>query len=772
MMRSLQRLGVFLAVAAATLGSSGVASAATFTVNTIDDLVVGGCDVTHCSLREAIIDANANGVGHDLIAYDIALPPPNEIVPTTPYPPITSEVTIDGTTEPDYAGAPVVELNGSFLGVGSALLTVGGGNSTVRGLALNRVRSGACILLEGPGDNLVERNRIGTDVSGTSALNPFGVGVRIHTSTGDGNRIRDNLISGNNYGILIRTPSNGRNVITGNVIGLDATGTVRLSSGNAGIELEHDGGANRIGGMTSADRNVVSGHQVGIRVSGSSNNLVQGNYVGTDATGTMDVGNDVGGIAILDSAAGATTFPATNNLVGGTTAAAGNVISGNGDAGGAGIVIDAGGNRVQGNLIGLQANGINPLGNRIGIDIQGPNNTIGGVAGAGNVVSSNEAVGIRLVFEADDTLIEGNTIEWNHGNGIEVQSGVRNGIIGNSIRSNLGLGIDLLPPGPTPNDPIDADTGPNELQNHPVLSVGGGTLASAPNTTYRIEFFSNSACDQSGFGEGETFLSAISVTTDALGTASFSVPSGSNVTATATDPQLNTSEFSACRTGPGPPATLVLEPEVDSNPVGSQHCVTATVWDASGNPVPTLSVRFGVTGAHTLSGQGTTDAAGVAAFCYTGTQAGVDTIRAFADPDGDAMEDAGEPADTAGKTWTAVARGKVVGKGSFQSNVGGANVEVDASPAGGTFRVQAGTRHSFVATTIAGFTRVGNSASFRGSGRWNGVAGYTYEVSFVDNGFPGRNDTIDVVVRNAAGAVVFTSGGPKTLKTGNVTVSE
>ena len=99
-----RRLGVLLAVSATALCTSGVASAATFTVNTVDDLVLGGCDVMHCSLREAIVDANANGPGHDLIAYNIALPAPNTITPATPYPPITSEVTIDGTTEPDYAG--------------------------------------------------------------------------------------------------------------------------------------------------------------------------------------------------------------------------------------------------------------------------------------------------------------------------------------------------------------------------------------------------------------------------------------------------------------------------------------------------------------------------------------------------------------------------------------------------------------------------------------------------------------------------------------------
>jgi streptogramin lyase len=119
------------------------------------------------------------------------------------------------------------------------------------------------------------------------------------------------------------------------------------------------------------------------------------------------------------------------------------------------------------------------------------------------------------------------------------------------------------------------------------------------------------------------------------------------------------------------------------------------------------------------------------------------------------------------------ATGKVVGKGSFQGTTPGrVNFEVDASAAGGTFFLQTANNDQLNATTVEGFSRVDNTASFHGTGTWNGVAGHTYEVSFVDNGFPGRNDTINVVVRNAAGAVVFTSGGPKLLKTGNITVSD
>jgi CSLREA domain-containing protein len=598
-----RRLVTLLAVATAALASSGLASAATFVVNTVDDLPLGTCDAVHCSLREAITAANANGTGHDLIAFNIALPPPNTITPLTPYPPITSQVTIDGTTEPDYAGTPIIEINGTTASTGGGgVLTLAGGSSTVRGLVLNRVQfPGSAILLQGPGGNLVELNRIGTDVTGTVALSPGGIGVRIHTSTGAGNRIRDNLISGNNYGIITRPPSNGQNVITGNVIGLDATGTTMVSnpaSSNAGIELEHDGGSNRIGGTSVGDRNVISAHSVGVRIAGSSNNVLEGNYVGTDAAGMSDRGNQAAGIGISDSQAGLTVFPATNNLVGGTSTGARNVVSGNGGPNliGSGIALNASGNRVLGNFVGLAADGTTPLGNGRGIEIQDPNNVVGGGAsGAGNVVSSNFELGIYLVFRAANTLVEGNTIGLDasgtlaRGNGssgvasnpvfVSGPSGnriVRNEIahngaqgatagvlvIGgtgtriseNSIHDNNGLGIDLNPFGVTPNDPADVDTGPNELQNFPVLTSTGGTLWSTPNTTFRIEFFSNLACDPSGHGEGERFLQAINVSTDLLGMASFSTPSATNLTATATDPLGNTSEFSNCEPG-GPPAT-------------------------------------------------------------------------------------------------------------------------------------------------------------------------------------------------------------------------
>src|SRR5262249_50684569 len=133
-----------------------------------------------------------------------------------------------------------------------------------------------------------------------------------------------------------------------------------------------------------------------------------------------------------------------------------------------------------------------------------------------------------------------------------------NGILGNAVYSNGALGIDLGSNGVTFNDFQDPDSGANLFQNFPIVnfvtfSAGvltvPGTLNSTPNTTFRLEFFGNSACDPSGSGEGQSYLGSLNVTTTAAGDASFTAVfpvSTSFVTATATDPANNTSEFSRC----------------------------------------------------------------------------------------------------------------------------------------------------------------------------------------------------------------------------------
>jgi hypothetical protein len=300
------------------------------------------------------------------------------------------------------------------------------------------------------------------------------------------------------------------------------------------IVIRRSGGT--ASGLTISASNVVvrgvvinNFNQNGILITGS-NVIIEGNFIGTDAGGTSDQGNNQDGIRISGA----------NNQVGGTLPAARNLISGNNSDGIEITGSGATGNLVQGNLIGTTASGSSGLANSSdGIQIfnSASNNTIGGTAaGAGNVIAFNGA------------------------DGVFVSSGTGNRIQRNSIFSNGGLGIDLGANGVTSNDPGDPDSGANRLQNFPVLQsivVSGsnttilGSMDSATgNSTYpiTIEFFSNSSCDPSGHGEGETFLGAISVSGPGSFIATFAVslPLNSVVTATATDSAGNTSEFSAC----------------------------------------------------------------------------------------------------------------------------------------------------------------------------------------------------------------------------------
>ena len=262
----------------------------------------------------------------------------------------------------------------------------------------------------------------------------------------------------------------------GNFIGTDVTGGVPLGNLESGIKLSNSSN-NIIGGTSASARNVVSGnHQYGIwMLENSSGNQVHGNYVGVDAAGTVDLGNAFAGVFLQDS---------PNNQIGGTTAGAGNVISGNDQQG---INIhgsSASNNQISQNLIGRNAANSGPLGNSdhgILIESTGPN-VIGGGFNPNNA----------------------NTIAHNGGDGVSIIFGagpcIKKGIIGNHIFANGGLGIDLNNDGVTPNDLGDPDTGPNTLQNFPVLTsavVSGvdttinGTFNSTPNTSFYIEFFAS-----------------------------------------------------------------------------------------------------------------------------------------------------------------------------------------------------------------------------------------------------------------------------------------
>lgn len=335
-------------------------------------------------------------------------------------------------------------------------------------------------------------------------------------------------------GIVVQSDNN---VIVGNFSGTDNTGQ-SASPNIYGVAIY--GSNNQIGGMTPAARNLLSGNQVyGIFLSTGSHNTVQGNYIGTNAQGLAALSNGYG-VGISSS---------NQNSIGGKGKLTRNIISGN-QAAGIQITGTSSANKIRGNFIGLGANGSTTLGNlQKGIFM----NTDALPAPAQNQL----------------TIIK-NRIANNGQQGIAlsvtdfgVTSSVN--ISQNSIFNNGLLGIDLWDDNITPNDKGDGDIGPNNVQNFPaVLSATSsngslrvdGKLNSRLNTSYRLEFFSSPGCDASGNGEGSKYLGWTNVTTNAKGNVSFhivkskNVAVGDTITATATE-LLNgkaskTSEFSNC----------------------------------------------------------------------------------------------------------------------------------------------------------------------------------------------------------------------------------
>jgi CSLREA domain-containing protein len=498
------------------------AHAATIIVTTAaDDVSPGNGSV---SLREAITAVNA---GNDLGDPDIAAQSPDAFgvsdtiefgipgegvhiidlgtdpsAPNIPLPLVTRPVLIDGYTQGEATmntlpvgnnAVLLVEINGLDAGTPiGGLLEIRGGNSTVRGLVINRAQGG------------------------NSAALRLAVG--------------------------------GGNTVTGNFIGVDPSGLIGRENGCQGLGI--DGSSNNfIGGIDPGERNVISrtgGCGGGLVIANnSSNNRVVNNYLGTNAAGTVALGSS-SGIIFLDNGGSSAT---AGNIIGGPAAAERNVISGNST----GIFLSGPGthdNVILGNFIGLDATGTLGLGNNTGVQFNSStrDNMIGGIAsGDGNRIAFNRATGIALGFE----------------NGAQ-SAGIGNAILGNSIFSNTHIGIDIAGGNEdanrvTHNDTNDVDTGSNNLQNYPLLTSAiadgatvtiDGSFNSSPQTPFRLEFFFNSTCDPSGFGEGEVYLGSVMRTTNAMGDAEvdaqFAAPPAGFIAATATDPAAGTSEFSNC----------------------------------------------------------------------------------------------------------------------------------------------------------------------------------------------------------------------------------
>jgi CSLREA domain-containing protein len=695
------RVALLVCLGAAALAAH--ARAATFTVNSTGDagdaLLDGVCATGGgvCTLRAAIEEANNTGI-LDNIHFSIGGGGVQTIgVGASLF--ATRPVNIDGTTQPGFAGTPLIVLNGCASATVFDINGASSSGSTIRSLVIHGC-NGAAIRLVGSSNNVVAGNYVGTNQAGTAAVaNAVGVFVGF-SGTATNNRIGGtavadrNVISGNTVdGIQIFDSGATANLVQGNYIGLNAAGNAAIPNGSQGVAIFSNSANNVIGGTVAGAGNVISGNDgVGVRIesSGATGNLVQRNYIGTNAAGTARIPNGGHGVEILSGANGNTIggVPANGNVISGNTGngvnilgtgTTGNSIVGNiigldlnGDAilengafgvavaqdadgniigsstgrnvisgnDGAGVrIVDNGtdNNLVQSNFIGVDITGALPRPNMsdgVILDTGGAasGNTIGGV-GLGNVISGNGAAGIRIRNGMTGTLVvdnivgrdsadsngvpnggggvriedssgntiggtgadEGNVIAGNNGgDGVAITGSVSgNAVLGNSIFSNTGLGIDLGDDGVTTNDIGDGDTGPNGLQNFPVLSaavtdgssnvhIAGSLSTDSGIATYRVEFFAGTSPDPSGFGEARRYLGFADVTTDGSGNAvigvtlSASVSAGTDyVTATVTDAANNTSEFGAHYTAVGDLIVTTTADVVD----GTTTSVAALIAD-------------------------------------------------------------------------------------------------------------------------------------------------------------------------------------------------
>jgi hypothetical protein len=664
------------------------------------------------SLRDAIVQSNGFA-GLDLIRFDIPGSGVRTITLATPLPDITDGVVIDGYTQPGARPNSLPRGNNALLLVEvnanntANPLRVLGGATTIRGLVVNRALASA-IVLRGPGGHVVAGNFLGTSADGATEL-PNG-GIRIespdnriggalpedrnvivslfsyvietttpaaHSNTIQGNYLAcdrtgtrplgqagvrigsaNNLIGGTlpgagnvssnerNNAFILELEAAAQNTVQGNLVGVTANGDAPLGNGVGGVAINYASN-NLIGGTTPAARNVIVAASGPVRIFGgaSTQNVVQGNFIGTDASGmiVLPAGGSAGSCVHIDSG--------SNNTIGGAVAGAGNVIAGCL----AGVAVQtqfpvARGNVIQGNLIGTDVRGAAALPNRAGVSISAtsgaPGRSLGTVVGgveaaARNVISGNTEEGVRLagadatliqrnligvaadgvgalpnqrhgisIAPGSDNVIEENVIAFNGPSffvydGVSIILGQRNTIRRNSIYANEQLGIDLGDNGATPSD----------LQNAPVVARANvsngtttvaGTLQSTPGTAFTVDFFTNAACDPSGSGEGQTWIASRDVMTDGAGQAAFTfgfpvaTPVGRIITATATAAQGGTSEFSpcaatiACSFAIAPVAASIAS----AGGAGTVSVTTSSACDwISGSNVPWITISSGAIGA-------------------------------------------------------------------------------------------------------------------------------------------------------------------------------
>lgn len=559
-----------------------------------NDLEDDDCDTGTgvCTLRAAIMQANAHA-GNDEITF--AINPTGPIIfdriinINTALPSITETVVITG---PNSNGAEIVLDGGGGDYDGLTISGTSAQHTFIQGLTIRDFNTGVKVT-----SNYVTLAGLWIgpfgDDGGDRSNSQFGIHLLDGTNNNIGYGPLDrNVISGNGRGGIV-IEAGYFNHIENNYIGTNVSGNKALLNGGAGIEL-YDSDYNFIGGKTPEERNVISGNSGdGIRIFNSSNNTVQGNYIGTDATGMLAFPNLQTGVAVSSSYSD-DKYP-INNLIGGDLSEEGNLISGNASSGI--LLSNVSSTFIQGNIIGLSANQSVALPNDTGILISnGIGNQVGGSSGnEGNVISGNYTgisiqssstvntivkgnwIGVNqagaafangtygiIVNNAINSVIggtepgEGNTIHKNQSDGVYLISTIGSKVVGNSIFNNNGLGIDLAPDGVTNNDLDDTDGQQNFPMIETAFSLSGlnlrteGHLKSWSNTSFLISFYASQGCDYSGYGEGRTYLGSTTVISNSTNYAGFGLVLSrpnldlDNLTVTAYNPNLGTSEFSAC----------------------------------------------------------------------------------------------------------------------------------------------------------------------------------------------------------------------------------
>jgi titin len=344
---------------------------------------------------------------------------------------------------------------------------IGGTNAAARNVISGNGGAGIWLAGAGVSNNIVQGNFIGLNATGTAGVSNTSDGVYVLNGASS-NAILNNVISGGfEEGLRLRDTGTTANLVKGNFIGTGVTGTSSVPNGIYGVRVYGGASGNTIGGNSAGARNLISGnkqYELYISDPGTSNNSVLGNFIGTDVAGTNAIGNGGNGfgIGIWNGASG--------NMIGGTSTGAGNLVSGHSGFSYGIAMGGVNGNVVQGNCVGTDFAGKTALANGFtGVAMEGGStgNLVGGTtAGAGNVISGNGTYGVYI----SDVGTTGNLVQGNI---------IGADLTGTNALAN-GFADIVLQAGATNNLIGGTDMGAGNVI---AFAVGPGVVMYNPNTT-------------------------------------------------------------------------------------------------------------------------------------------------------------------------------------------------------------------------------------------------------------------------------------------------